>query len=65
MWIIILTITFLCFVSTVTWLSYYLGKTKTENPITSAIIGFLLSFFPLFGLIYLVVLSLKEEVTTV
>ena len=65
MWAVILAILFLMFVATVTWLSYYLGTTKTENPITSAVIGFLLSLIPPLGLIYLVILSLKEEVTTV
>jgi len=65
MWIIILSILFILFVSTVTWLSYSLGFTKTENPIKSGVIGFLLSFLPPIGLIYLIILSLKEEVTTV
>jgi len=65
MWIIILTIIFVFFVSTVTWLSYYLGRTKTENPNITGLIGFFLSFVPPIGLIYLVILSLKEEVATV
>jgi len=65
MWIMILAIVFLFFISTVTWLSYYLGRTKTENPIASGVIGFFLSFIPPIGLIYLVILSLKDEVSTV
>lgn len=65
MWAIIITIMGLLFVSTVTWLSYYLGCSKTENPIASAVIGFLLSFIPPIGLIYLVILSIKDEVATV
>jgi hypothetical protein len=65
MWVIVIGIMFLLFVSTVTWLSYYLGRTKTENPVASGVIGFLLSFIPPIGLIYLIILSLKDEVTTV
>lgn len=65
MWVIIFSLLFLLFVSTVTWLSYYLGRTKTENPIATSVIGFLLSFIPPIGLIYLIILTLKEEVTTV
>ena len=65
MWAVILTILFVFFVSVVTWLSYYLGQTKTENPKVSGVIGFFLSFIPPLGLIYLVILTLKEEVTTV
>jgi hypothetical protein len=65
MWVTILTLIFIFFVSTVTWLSYYLGCTKTENPVISGVIGFFLSLVPPLGLIYLIILSLKEEVTTV
>jgi len=65
MWVIIIAIKCLLFISTVTWLSYHLGCTKTENPVASGAIGFLLSFIPPIGLIYLIILSLKDEVTTV
>lgn len=65
MWVILIVIMCIFFVSTVTWLSYYLGRTKTENPIASGVTGFVLSFVPPLGLIYLVILSLKDEVTTV
>jgi hypothetical protein len=65
MWIIMIAIMCLLFVSTVTWLSYYLGCSKTENPVASGVIGFLLSFVPPLGLIYLIILSLKDEVATV
>lgn len=65
MWVIIIVIMCLLFISTVTWLSYTLGCTKTENPMASGVIGFLLSFIPPIGLIYLIILSLKDEVTTV
>lgn len=65
MWIVILVVMAISFVSTVTWLSYYLGKTKTENPVVSGVIGFFTSLVPPVGLIYLVILSLKQEVDTV
>ncbi|MEP1446215.1 MAG: hypothetical protein ABJK37_08910 [Paraglaciecola sp.] len=65
MWTIIIALTSLLFVLTVTWLSYYLGRTKTENPIAAGVVGFLVSFVPPIALVYLVVLSLKEEVATV
>ena len=65
MWTLILAIIFLLFLSTVTWLSYYLGQSKTENPKASATIGFMLSFLPPLALIYLIFLSLKAEVDTV
>ena len=65
MWVIMIAVMCLLFVSTVTWLSYYLGGTKTENPVASGVIGFLLSFVPPLGLIYLIILSLKDEVATV
>ena len=65
MWMIIIAIMCLIFVSTITWLSYYLGCSKTENPVASGVIGFLLSFVPPLGLIYLIILSLKDEVSTV
>ena len=65
MWVMIIAIMCLLFISTVTWLSYHLGCTKTENPVASGVIGFLLSFIPPVGLIYLIILSLKDEITTV
>jgi len=65
MWSVLLLVFFVLFISVVTWLSYFLGQTKTENAKVSGIIGFLLSFIPPLGLIYLVILSLKDEVSTV
>ncbi|MBU3004707.1 hypothetical protein [Paraglaciecola arctica] len=65
MWTIIIAITSLLFIATVTWLSYYLGRTKTDNPMAAGVVGFLVSFVPPVALIYLVILSLKEEVGTV
>lgn len=65
MWFIFITLMFLLFVSTVTWLSYYIGCNKTENPVAAGAIGFLLSFIPPLGLIYLIILSLKDEVSAI
>lgn len=61
----LLTVAFVAFVAVITWLSFRLGKTKTENPTTAAVIGALLSLLPPFALIYVVVLSLKEDVAIV
>lgn len=41
---------------------YYLGRRKTQTPVLAALLGFVLSIVPLFGLIYLVVLLLKKDV---
>ncbi|WP_448549740.1 hypothetical protein [Thalassotalea fusca] len=65
MWVFIIAVIALSYIATVTWLSYHLGCTKTENPKASAIIGFVLSFLPPLCLIYLICLSLKDEVATV
>ena len=43
-------------------ISYYLGRTKTNNPVIAALIGFMLSIFPPFSLIYIVVLLLSKNV---
>lgn len=65
MFSILLTIIFLLFVFTVTWCSYKLGKTKTENPRVAAVIGAISAFFPPLAIIYLVVLLLKEDAAIV
>ena len=57
----ILTGIYLVLVVVITAASYHLGRSKTENPRMAALIGFLLGLFPPFGLIYLVVLALKED----
>jgi Na+-driven multidrug efflux pump len=44
-------------------LSYYLGKRKTQNVKTTTFIGFLLSFMPPLGLIFVAVLVLKNDVS--
>jgi hypothetical protein len=45
-------------------ISYYLGKRKTTTPVIVAIIGGLLGFMPLFGLIFIAVLALKKDIET-
>ena len=65
MWIIILLSAYLGFVILGTIISFKLGLTKTDNPRVTAFVGFLLSFFPPLGLIYLAVLALKEDSGTV
>jgi hypothetical protein len=64
MFLLIASMVILWFAS-VTWLSFYLGKTKTENPKVAALIGFMLGFLPPLELIYLSVLTLKNDVDTV
>ncbi|MFY8284075.1 hypothetical protein AAEU31_11175 [Pseudoalteromonas sp. SSMSWG5] len=45
-------------------ISYYLGKRKTSTPIVVAVIGGLLGLIPLFGLIFIAVLALKQDIET-
>ncbi|MBB1381365.1 hypothetical protein H5071_05140, partial [Shewanella sp. SR41-2] len=40
----------------------FLGRRKTQSPILAGVLGAVLSIVPLFGLIYLVVLMLKNDV---
>lgn len=47
----------------ITGLSYYLGKRKTQNVKPTTFIGFLLSFMPPLGLIFVAVLALKNDVS--
>lgn len=63
--VVALALLFLIFVTCMTVVSYKLGLTKTENARLSGWIGFLLSFLPPLALIYLVVLSLKDDAATV
>ena len=39
-----------------------IGRRKTQSPILAGVLGAVLSIVPLFGLIYLVVLMLKNDV---
>ncbi len=45
-------------------ISYYFGKRKTSTPIVVAVIGGLLALIPLFGLIFIAVLALKQDIET-
>lgn len=65
MFMILILLLGVVYVSGVTMISYKLGLTKTENPKVAAIIGFVASFFPPIALIYLAVLLFKEEVSIV
>ena len=47
----------------ITSLSYYLGKRKTQNAKITTFIGFLSSFIPPLGLIFIAVLALKNDVS--
>jgi len=43
---------------------YYLGRRKTQTPILAGFLGVVLTFIPPLGLIYLVVLVLKKDVSS-
>ena len=43
-------------------LSYYLGKRKTDNPKVVALIGVILCITPPLNIVYLIVLSIKNNV---
>jgi len=45
-------------------LSYYLGKRKTSNPKIATLIGVLLCITPPLNLVYLLVLTLKNNVVS-
>jgi len=47
-----------------TALIYHLAQRKTQTPVIATVIGFLLSLLPPIGLIYLVVLVLKNDIKT-
>lgn len=42
--------------------SYYLGRRKTQTPVLTGVLGFVLSLIPIFGIIYVIVLVLKMDV---
>lgn len=65
MWLFLIIGTYVIILLAVAALSYRLGQTKTENPRSACLIGFLLALLPPLGLIYLAVLALKEDVGTV
>lgn len=43
-------------------LSYFLGKRKTSNPKVAAFIGVILCITPPLNIVYLIVLTLKNDV---
>jgi hypothetical protein len=43
-------------------LSYYLGRRKTQTPLIAGLLGMVVSIFPPFGLLFLIVLMLKNDV---
>ncbi len=43
-------------------LSYYLGKRKTSTPKIAALIGILLCIVPPLNIVYLIVLTLKNDI---
>ncbi len=45
-------------------LSYYLGKRKTSSPKLATLIGIVLCITPPLNLVYLIVLMLKDKVTS-
>lgn len=53
---------FLLFIPVIGFLSYYLGKRKTQTPKLAAFFGVLLALIPPFALLYIVVLIIKNDV---
>lgn len=53
----------LIYLALMAWLSYYLGRRKTETPIAVGVCGFLLALIPPLALIYIAVLTLKKDIT--
>lgn len=51
----------LVFISTITWLSYKLGETKSMNAKMSSALGFFLSFIPPLALFYIGFLAFKND----
>lgn len=45
-------------------LCYYLGRRKTQNPVLAGLLGAFLSLLPLFGLVYLMVLLFKKDLSS-
>lgn len=42
--------------------SYFIGKKKTQSPVKAGAMGFVFSFIPVLGFIYLVYLLMKDDV---
>ncbi len=43
---------------------YYLGRRKTKTPLFAGLLGVVLSFFPLFAFIYVIVLLMKKDLVS-
>lgn len=52
------------FILLVGYVSYLLGRKKTQNPVLTGVVGALLALVPPLGLIYLAVLALKKETSS-
>jgi hypothetical protein len=50
------------FIPLIGFLSYYLGKRKTQTPKLATFFGVLLAFIPPFALLYIMVLIVKNDV---
>lgn len=44
--------------------SYFLGRRKVETPALAALLGFVFSIVPIFGLLYVVVLMFKKDLNS-
>lgn len=53
----------LCVMIIVGVISYFLGKRKTDAPIKASALGFVFSIIPVLGIIYVVYLASKEDLT--
>lgn len=56
---------FIGFIGLIGFLSYYLGKRKTQTPKLTAFLGVLLAFVPPFALLYIIVLIIKNDIQPV
>ena len=45
-------------------ISYFLGLRKTTSPVKAAALGFVFSFIPVLGIIYVIYLAAKEDIKT-
>ena len=60
--VFIFVVSCLVFITTITWLSYKLGDTKTMNAKLSSFIGFLLAFIPPLAIFYIGFLAFRNDV---
>lgn len=55
---------FIFFALTMGVVCYYLGRRKTKTPLFAGLLGVVLSFFPLFAFIYVIVLLMKKDLVS-